>query len=269
MNVTMTRRPAKAVATRRVSGRQKILLKGATGITLAVLWEVGVSLFAPPHVARPTGVVRAIPSVLTSADFQTAAIGTAVSVLIGVLVAVVIGTVLGILIGRNWIVDRVTTFYVNVLYSLPIIALLPLLTLTLGYTSETRLVLVVLAATLPIVFNVAEGARSVPREFLEVCYAYRAKGVNTLFEVILPSAIPYLMAGMNLAVGRALIAAVVAEFLTAIDGLGFFILFNSRSFNQDSALVGVIVLSLFGIALHELTRRLAGRVTPWHNSGRS
>jgi ABC-type nitrate/sulfonate/bicarbonate transport system permease component len=241
-------------------------LKLVVGLGLLGAWELGVRAFAPDYVARPSRTIPAIPEVLGSSEYWYATASTMGSVALGLAIALVAGGALGVLIGRLKTVDLLTRFYISALYSLPIISLLPLLTLWFGYSGQTRLILVVIACGLPIVFNVAEGARSISATYLEVGRAYRAPERNILAEVVLPASMPYLIAGINLAVGRALVAAVVAEFLTAIDGLGFFVLFNSRSFNQDVAMVAVLTLSLFGVLMHTGTRLLTSRLTPWYQA---
>ena len=252
----------------RADRRSSLLLKAAVGVGLIGVWELAVRAFAPDYVARPSRTIPAIPGVLGSQEYRDAALSTVGAVLLGLAIALVFGSVIGVVIGRIRAVDSLTRFYVSALYSLPIISILPLLTLWFGYSGQTRLILVVIACGLPIVFNVAEGARSISATYLEVCAVYRAKERNVLFEIILPASMPYLIAGINLAVGRALVAAVVAEFLTAINGLGFFVLFNSRSFQQDDAMVAVLTLSIFGALMHALTRRLTARLTPWYQPDR-
>lgn len=243
-------------------------LKISVGLAILLTWEAVVTLWAPNYVARPSRIIVKFPEVLTSAEFWIAAADTGVAVVLGIAIALVLGSILGLIIGRSKKVDDLSRFYINALYSLPIISLLPLLTLWFGYTGLTRLILIVIACGLPIVFNVAEGARSVQGNFLEVCKAFRISETSTLFEVVMPAAMPYVIAGVNLAIGRALIGAVVAEFLAAINGLGYFVLFNSRSFQQDKAMVAVLMLSLLGILAHALTRLLTRKLIPWYQANR-
>ena len=96
-----------------------------------------------------------------------------------------------------------------------------------------RLATIVFAAIFSIIVNVSDGARAVPREYIEVARSFRAKRFRSLFEIVLPSATPYFLAGVRLAAGRAVIGAVVAEFFTAIPGVGHYILFMSRTFRHD------------------------------------
>jgi ABC-type nitrate/sulfonate/bicarbonate transport system permease component len=85
-----------------------------------------------------------------------------------------------------------------------------------------------------------------------------------LFEVIVPASLPYLIAGLRLGAGRALVGAVVAEYFVSIPGLGYYILYNSRTFRHDEAFVGVLVLVATGVGFEAITRWLTRRFLPWH-----
>ena len=106
-------------------------------------------------------------------------------------------------------------------------------------------------------------ARSVPPEYLEVARSFRARPLSTLLDIVLPSSLPYLIAGMRLAAGRALVAAVVAEFFISIPGLGYYILFNSRTFKHNEAFVAVIALVIVGVSFEALLNWVTRRYLPW------
>jgi ABC-type nitrate/sulfonate/bicarbonate transport system permease component len=91
--------------------------------------------------------------------------------------------------------------------------------------------------------------------------------LSRLFEVILPASTPYLLAGLRLAAGRALIGAVVAEFFTTIPGLGFYILFQARTFHHNEAFVGVLVLAGAGVLFETLLRSATSYFLPWYRRG--
>ena len=131
---------------------------------------------------------------------------------------------IGLLMGRSAGVERAIRHYVNGFYAMPMIVVLPLFSLWFGYSGAARIATIIFAAIFSIIINVADGARSVPREYLEVARSFRSGRLSVLIEIVLPSSMPYLLAGFRLAAGRALIGAVVAEFFLSIGGLGYFIL---------------------------------------------
>lgn len=240
-----------------------LVLKLAAGIVLLALWEALVRAFAPAYVARPTGVARVLLKVLADAQFRAAAAATLWAVAQGLGVSLVAGTAIGFLMGRVALVERGLRYYVFSLFATPMVAILPLVTLWFGYNADARLAVVVFASFFSIAINAADGARSVPLEYLEVARSFRARPLATLRDVVFPSSLPYLFAGVRLAAGRALVGAVVAEFFISIPGLGYYILFNSRTFKHNEAFVAVIVLVAAGVGFEVLVRRLAQRYLPW------
>ena len=100
--------------------------------------------------------------------------------------------------------------------------------------------------------------------FLEVAHSFRSNRLRTMIEIVLPASTPYFLAGLRLAAGRALIGAVVAEFFTAIGGLGYFILYQSRTFHHNEAFVGVLLLAAFGVGFEILVSTCTARFLPWY-----
>lgn len=243
------------------------LARLAAGAAIIGVWEVAVRLWAPAYMARPSGIAAALPSVFASPAFWEAARLTLAAVLEGLAIAFVAGTLVGVAIGRIRIVDRLLQVYVSAFFAMPMVAILPLLTLWFGYSADARLATVVFAAFFSVVVNVADGARSVPPEYLEVSRAFRGSAWSRLTDVILPAAVPYLLAGLRLAAGRALIAAVIAEFFAALPGLGHFILFQTRTFKHNEAFVAVAVLALAGVLFEIALRRATVRFLPWYRRG--
>ena len=137
------------------------------------------------------------------------------------------------------------------------------MSMNLGYLVGTC----IFAAIFAITMNVADGARAVPREYLEVARSFRSAKTRTLFDIVLPASTPYLLAGFRLAAGRALIGAVVAEFFLSIGGLGFYILYNSRSYHHNEAFVGVLLLAAFGVGFEVLVQWATRRFMPWYRRG--
>jgi len=234
------------------------------GLVIIVLWEGVVRLFAPPYVAKPTTVILAIPRVIVEPAFLQATAATLTAVAEGLAIALIFGVLIGLFMGRSPTGDRLLRHYVNGFYAVPMVVVVPLFALWFGYSGAARLATIVFAALFSIIVNVADGARSVPRDYLEVARSFRAPRLPVLIEIVLPSSTPYFLAGLRLAAGRALIGAVVAEFITAIGGLGYFILYNSRTFRHDDAFVGVLLLAAFGVGFDFLVNWSTRRFLPWY-----
>jgi ABC-type nitrate/sulfonate/bicarbonate transport system permease component len=235
-----------------------------SGIVILLLWEAIVRAFAPSYVAKPSSVVLAIPRVIVDPVFLTAIAETLIAVAQGLAIALALGTLIGLLMGRSTMVDKAIRHYVNGFYAVPMIVALPLFSLWFGYSPATRVATVVFAAIFAIIINAADGARSVPREYLEVARSFRSKPWRTFPEIVLPASLPYLLAGFRLAAGRALIGAVVAEFFISIGGIGHYILYNSRSYRHDEAFVGVLLLAAFGVGFEVMIGWITRRYMPWY-----
>jgi ABC-type nitrate/sulfonate/bicarbonate transport system permease component len=190
----------------KVSGGLRALLLSDTsvrrlaGLAILIVWEVVVRLFAPPFVARPSGVAAALPAVLTNPAFWAVVGATLQAVFEGLAIAFVAGTVVGLAMGRIRSIERFFEIYVSGFFAMPMVAILPLISLWFGYTGAARLATVVFASFFSIVVNVADGVRAVPVEFIEVSRAFRGSPFSRIFDVILPSSVPYLLAGLRLAV---------------------------------------------------------------------
>jgi ABC-type nitrate/sulfonate/bicarbonate transport system permease component len=234
------------------------------GAVILLTWELVVRLLAPAYVAKPTTILMAIPHVIVDPAFLRATASTLTAVAEGLAIALVAGTIIGLTIGRSTIAERLLRHYVNAFYALPMVVVVPLFALWFGYTGAARLVTVVFAALFSIIVNAADGARAVPREYIEVARSFRSGSLRALLDVVLPASTPYFLAGLRLAAGRALIGAVVAEFITAIGGLGYYILYNSRIFHDDQAFVGVLLLAAFGVGFDVLVNTSTRLFLPWY-----
>lgn len=244
--------------------RSTPVIKVLAGALILLLWEVIVRSLAPAYVAKPTGIVAVFPQVMSSPAFLHAGAATLGAVAKGLCIALIVGTLVGLVMGRVRVVDHLLKYYVYGLYAVPMVAVIPIVTLWFGYTGDARLAVVVFAAFFSIAINVGEGARALPLEYLEVARSYRAGARHILFAITLPASIPYLLAGVRLAAGRALIGAVVAEFFTAIEGLGYYILYNSRIFRHDQAFVAVALLAAFGVTVEVLINGFTRRYLAWY-----
>ncbi len=260
--------PRKAKA---ASGRlaDTYLPRVITGVVILLAWEFIVRAFAPAYVAKPSTIVLAIPRVIVDPAFLKATGATLLAVAEGLGVTLVFGTVIGVVMGRSLSFDRAIRHYINGFNAIPMIIVLPLFSLWFGYSANTRIATIIFAAIFAIIMNVADGARTVPREYLEVARSFRATRLSTLFGLVLPASMPYLLAGIRLAAGRALIGAVVAEFFLSIGGVGYYILLNSRTYHHNEAFVGVLLLAGFGVGFELLVNWCTRYFMPWYRRGQS
>lgn len=261
----LRRRTPAAPAGKASSARRNARLAPVTaGVIIVLGWQLAATAFAPSYIARPLRTLREFPSVLSDGQFLSATASTLLAVLEGLVIAVLAGTAIGLVMGRMRDIDRLLRLYVDSFYAMPLVALIPLLTVWFGYTPAVRLAVVVIEATLPIVYSVAEGGRRLDSSYIDVTRAYRVPWWRVWTGVALPASMPYLLGGIDLAIGRALIGAVVAEFIAGLNGLGYYILFHVRSFQQDKAMVAVCVLVAFALVLRRAVGVTVRRGLPWY-----
>jgi len=261
---------AAIAATAPPESKASVLTRGAlvprliAGLSILLVWEIVVRVLAPAYVAKPSTVILAIPRVITDPVFLQALGATLAAVAEGLAITIVLGTVIGLMMGRSATIDRVIRIYINGFNAMPMIIILPLFSLWFGYSNAARIATIIFAAIFAITMNVADGARSVPRDYLEVARSFRSGRLRVLTEIVLPASMPYLLAGFRLAAGRALIGAVVAEFFLSIGGLGYYILYNSRSYHHNEAFVGVLLLAGFGVGFELLVNWMTRHFMPWY-----
>jgi ABC-type nitrate/sulfonate/bicarbonate transport system permease component len=136
------------------------------GLVLLLIWEVAVRLLAPPFVAKPTSVLAVAPHVLSDPVFWKATGSTLLACAEGLAISLILGTVIGLAMGRIPAFEKAIAQHVNFFYAMPMIVILPLFSLWFGYSATTRIATIIFASIFAITMNVADGARSVPREFL-------------------------------------------------------------------------------------------------------
>lgn len=240
------------------------LVRILAGLLILALWEIGTRLFAAPFVARPSGVAGVFVKVVTDGAFWSAAWSSLHAILSGLAIALVCGTIIGLFVGRVRLADRMLGFYVSACFTMPMIAVLPLVAVWFGYDHAARLATIVFASLFSVILNVSDGARSVPRDYLEVAQSYRAARRHIWFDITLMSALPYLIAGARLAAGRALIGTVLAEIYVSVPGMGMYILANARGLKQNEAVVGVLLMCGLGLTFEWIMNWILRRWFPWY-----
>lgn len=226
-------------------------------------WEFVGRRINPLFMSYPSAIARAAGSLIASGVLTNALASSLRTLLLGFVLASVIGIVLGLLIGRYRYMDAATDWIVNALYATPLVALIPLVVLWFGLGDAAKLFIVTLMAVFPILINTSAGVRNVPRALIDVSTAFDATERQVFTKIILPASVPYMMTGLRLGIGRAIIAMVVAEFFTSITGLGALIIKYGNQYDTAAMFVPILILMLLGIGLTTLVRRAEEAFAPW------
>jgi NitT/TauT family transport system permease protein len=232
-------------------------------VTVISAWEFVGRRSNPLFLPTPTAVVKAGAAMIATGELRDALASSLQTVLIGFFTAAAMGIVLGLLIGRYRVVDAATDWLINALYATPLVAVTPLVILWLGLGDLAKLFIVTILSVFPVLINTAAGVRNVPQALIDVSTAFAANERQVFVKIILPSAVPYMMTGLRLGIGRAIIGMVVAEFFTAITGLGALIVKYGNRYDTASMFVPILVLMGLGILLTSLVRRAEEQFAPW------
>ncbi len=227
------------------------------------LWEVFGRHINPIFGSYPTAIAVAFWDLLVSGKLAVALVESLQPFLVGYGLAIVIGVPLGLVIGRFWVLEAALGIYVTAGYAMPLVALVPLLMLWLGLGFAVKAAVVLLMSIFPICINTWLGVTAVPKSLIEVGKAFVASDATILRRIILPATLPYIMAGIRLAVGRAVVAMVIAEFFTTISGLGAIIINSANNFDTATMFVPIIVLMVLATGLNSLIGVVERRVAPW------
>jgi NitT/TauT family transport system permease protein len=235
----------------------------ASVVCLLILWEIFGRQINPIFGSYPSAIAVAFWELLVSGQLWKALYDSLRPFLLGYALAIVFGVPLGLLIGGFRTAEAALGIYVTAGYAMPLVALVPLLILWLGLGFAVKVAVVFLMALFPITINTWLGVVAVPKTLIEVGKSFVAPDLVILRRIVLPATLPYIMAGVRLAVGRAVVAMVIAEFFTTISGLGAVIINSANNFDTATMFVPIIILMLMAIGLNSLIGLVERTVAPW------
>ncbi len=232
-------------------------------IAFLILWEIVGRNMDPLFMTYPTAIYSASIDLLGTGELQKAFIQSLVPLAIGMVISILGGMIIGLAMGLSRVIEYAVDPYVNGLNAIPRIALVPLIILWCGLGLYAKVVIVVSVAIFPIIINTFAGVKDVQASLLDVGRAYAATPAQILFKIILPAALPFIMAGIRLGFGLGIIGMIVAEFFTAVSGLGGIIIDYGNTFQTAKMFVAIIVIGALGILLSGVVMMLERRWTGW------
>jgi ABC-type nitrate/sulfonate/bicarbonate transport system permease component len=230
---------------------------------LLLVWEWFGRDINPVFGSYPSAIAEAFIDLARSGKLGTAMAESLQPFVAGYGLAILLGVPLGLVIGRYRAAEAALGIYVTAGYAMPLVALVPLLVLWLGLGFKVKAAIVFLMSVFPVCINTWLGVAAVPKSLIEVGKSFVAPDAVILRRIILPATLPYIMAGIRLAVGRAVVAMVIAEFFTTISGLGAIIINAANSFDTATMFVPIVVLMTMAIGLNALIGVIERRVAPW------
>jgi len=260
---------ASAFVTPALRRRIESLALGAATIALVlVVWEL------LPHILpmqQGTRLFFSVPSRIFATLWQMFATGTiwgplgvgATAFAIGLALAIAAGLPLGILLGRSATLNAMFDPFVTAFNATPRLVFLPLLMLWLGIGLWSKVAIVFFGALFPLLINTHEGIRNADKLLINVVRSFGATGWDVARLVVVPNALPFIVVGLRLAIGRAILGVVVAEFFGAQDGLGVVMVRAASSFNVDVVFAGLVLFAVLSLVMTGMVKLIEDRMSRW------
>jgi ABC-type nitrate/sulfonate/bicarbonate transport system permease component len=245
---------------------EKLILGTASVAIFLTAWElVGntLQLINPMFMSAPSLVWKAAVQLFASGEIWNDLRVSGIEFAWGYLLSVVVGVPFGIATG--WYKKMAYTFdpFVNAMNATPRVALLPLVIIWLGIGILSKVGIIFLGAVFPILINSRDGVKTTPYNLLTAARSFGATEWQIFKSVVLPSTLPFILTGLRLGVGRALIGVMVGELYAATAGIGFMITVAGATFQTDKVFVGVLIFALSGMTAMELLTRLESKFDKW------
>jgi NitT/TauT family transport system permease protein len=264
--VDIANRQEKAAAKEETAERKPLprwMITVASVTILLIVWEIFGRRINPVFGSYPSAIAEAFWDLVVTGQLWSALYDSLRPFVVGYVLAILIGVPLGLFIGGFRAAEAALGLYITAGYAMPLVALVPLLILWLGLGFAVKVAVIFLMSLFPIGINTWLGVTAVPKTLIEVGKSFVAPDTVVLRRIILPATLPYIMAGIRLAVGRAVVGMVIAEFFTTISGLGAVIINSANNFDTATMFVPIIILMMMAIGLNWLIGFVERRVAPW------
>jgi len=244
---------------------KKILGGLAVGIFL-IIWELAGNVYQwinPMFMSAPSLIFKAAVQLFASGEIYNDLYVSGIELLGGYFLAVAVAIPFGIMVGWYKRMSYVFDPFINAMNATPRVALLPLVIIWLGIGILSKVGIIFLGAVFSILINTRDGVKTTPVNLLNAARSFGASEWMVFKTVVIPSTIPFILTGLRLAVGRALVGVLVGELYAATAGIGFMITVAGATFQTDKVFVGVLIFALSGMIGMELLTKLERRFDKW------
>lgn len=239
-----------------------------------LLWQAGYEALARSDLFKaygiglffssPLQVAQAFVELTRSGELPLNCYYSFVEFIYGFALAIAVGIPLGALMATNAKINNYLDPWVSAVYATPRVALAPIIMVWFGLGFFSKALVVFLGAVFPILLNTYTGVKSVRENLIELVRAFGGTSVQVFTKVMLPDAVPAIMTGLKLAVGRAVIGVVVAEWFGAEAGIGYMVYLYAQLFQPGPVFVGIVVLIIFGHVSFVCLDRIQNWISPWY-----
>lgn len=256
-------------AVRKRRPRRGGILLTQIGVLIAILsfWQFAVTDEMLPYFSRPDVVVVYLYELLSQGAIYRHISVTLTEIGVGYALGAVFGLSLGFILGRSQFLSAALQPYIFGLYSIPKIALAPVFIVWLGLGMASKVAVVFLASFFLVFFNTYSGLRAVNEELVRLARLMGASWPQTVVRVIIPAAADQIFLGLKTAVPYAVIGAVIGEYIGSSEGLGYFILYASQTYDAPALFSGIIILVSIVFVANVVLNWVEGRVIRWRKAG--
>src|SRR5919106_778878 len=245
---------------------RRLFLGGFSVIFLVATWELLLTYVFPLNpffFTKPSLIAEAFKEQLIAGALWNDLAVSSKAFLWGFSLAVVVGIPIGVFMGWRRRAEYTLDPFFTALYASPLVALAPLLIIIFGVGLTGKVALIFLLTVFPFIFNVFAGVKCTDRLLVNVVRSFGGKEKHIYFKVILPSILPYIVAGARAAIGRGIVGILVTEFYAASEGIGFAISRFGDTYRLPDMFAAILVLMIMAVALPEGLRKLETFLTPW------
>lgn len=230
-----------------------------------VMWQIApiMGWVNGRFTSQPTLVVQAAIEVFQTDNFLYHARISLTEFFLGFALALIVSVPLGVLLGNSQVARDIFNPPLMALYIAPTLILLPIMVIWLGIGMASKVAVVFLGAIFPIIVNTMAGMRGADQKLIRAACAFGASQMDVFRHVLVPGALPSMLAGIRLAVGRGVLGVVVGELYVSQAGIGHQLVVYGSAMRVDRLLVYAIVVSVFGYTMTQLVRLLEARVRDW------
>jgi ABC-type nitrate/sulfonate/bicarbonate transport system permease component len=246
--------------------QEKKILGGVSVALFLIVWELVGNVFQwinPMFMSSPSLIFKAAVEMFSSGEIYHDLYVSGIEFLGGYFLAAAVGIPFGIMTGWYKRMSYVFDPFVNAMNATPRVALLPLVIIWLGIGILSKVGIIFLGAVFSILINTRDGVKTTPANLLTAARSFGASEWMVFKTVVIPSTIPFILTGLRLAVGRALVGVLVGELYAATAGIGFMITVAGATFQTDKVFVGVGIFALSGMIGMELLTKLERRFDKW------
>jgi ABC-type nitrate/sulfonate/bicarbonate transport system permease component len=245
---------------------EKKILGSASVITFLVLWELVGNTFQlinPMFMSAPSLVFSAAVQLFGSGEIYNDLYVSGIELFWGYFLSALVAIPFGIMVGWYKKMSYIFDPFINAMNATPRVALLPLVIIWLGIGILSKVGIIFLGAVFPIMINTRDGVKTTPYNLLTAARSFGASEWTLFKSVVLPSTVPFILSGLRLGLGRAIVGVMVGELYAATAGIGFMITVAGATFQTDKVFVGVLIFALTGMIGMELLTRVEGRFSKW------